>query len=355
MFTSSSGADSGWGGIILGDGSDYYGPSSLSYCVIEKAINGLTCINTQTLVSGSVIQQNGNYGMWINNTDLEIVKSKIINNRSCGIYNESYYGLLKIGGSPANSCQLYGNGTYECYNAGAESVMAYSNYWGTTDLALIDSRIYDYYDDNNWGIVHYTAIPLAVQLTSFTAVSAENGVVISWRTESESDCYQWSVERRPAGGIYQQIYSTGGQTNSATPRQYDHTDNSPLTGGDYEYLLTQTSSTGQTIHYGPVSISIAGKNPTSFALNGCYPNPASYRAAIDYQLPEQAQVTIKIYNALGQLVRTLVDETQPAGYYQRSWDGTGQQSNTVSSGTYIYRMEAGGGKYSKIKKMIWLK
>jgi hypothetical protein len=54
-----------------------------------------------------------------------------------------------------NLCELYGNGTYDICNAAQESIIAYYNYWGTEDTAIINSRIHDFFDDNYLGIVHY--------------------------------------------------------------------------------------------------------------------------------------------------------------------------------------------------------
>jgi flagellar hook assembly protein FlgD len=52
-------------------------------------------------------------------------------------------------------------------------------------------------------------------------------------------------------------------------------------------------------------------------------------------------VTLRIYNMLGQLVRTVVDDFQSEGYYEAVWDGRNELGSTVASGIYIYRMTAG--------------
>ncbi len=88
--------------------------------------------------------------------------------------------------------------------------------------------------------------------------------------------------------------------------------------------------------------------PKEYSLLQNYPNPFNPGTTIQYALPEQSHVTIRIYNTLGQEVATLVDEVQPAGYRWVTWDAT-----TFSSGTYFSWMRA--GSYSSLKKMLLIK
>jgi len=67
----------------------------------------------------------------------------------------------------------------------------------------------------------------------------------------------------------------------------------------------------------------------------------------------QSQITLTIYNVLGQSVRTLIDDTPKAGSYRMTWDGTDQYGAPVSMGVYYYRLQA--GDYSETKKMLLLK
>ncbi|MDP2755786.1 MAG: FlgD immunoglobulin-like domain containing protein, partial [Nitrospirota bacterium] len=93
------------------------------------------------------------------------------------------------------------------------------------------------------------------------------------------------------------------------------------------------------------------------------PNPFSHKTNFNYQIKKQGQVTFKVYNALGQLVKTLVNETKPAGAYQVEWDGRDGSGLKVSSGVYIYRLSATGGSalggqtgdFRDTKKMVIIK
>jgi hypothetical protein len=93
--------------------------------------------------------------------------------------------------------------------------------------------------------------------------------------------------------------------------------------------------------------------PKAFDLAQNYPNPFNPETNIDYGLPEDASVVLKVYNVLGQEIKTLVNEQQPAGYYSIMWDGTNGHGETVSTGVYIYRMTA--GQYTASKRMILVK
>ena len=98
--------------------------------------------------------------------------------------------------------------------------------------------------------------------------------------------------------------------------------------------------------------------PGSFALLQNYPNPFNPGTVISYQLPARAEVSLKIFNLLGQEVRTLVNRSRDAGFYRHDWDGRDAAGNTVSSGVYFYRMEAtaaNGKRFQQTRKMLLLK
>jgi hypothetical protein len=78
------------------------------------------------------------------------------------------------------------------------------------------------------------------------------------------------------------------------------------------------------------------KETTLFAA---YPNPSNPHTTIRYALVEPSQVKLKIYNVLGQHVRTLLGAEKPAGQYHVLWDGTNDRGLPLASGTYIVRLE----------------
>ncbi len=86
------------------------------------------------------------------------------------------------------------------------------------------------------------------------------------------------------------------------------------------------------------------------ALNGNYPNPFNPQTTISYSLAQPGRVKLTIYNIKGQLVRTLVDEEQPAGHYKRIFAARDDQGRSLASGIYLIKMDAPG--YRKTSKMM---
>jgi len=93
--------------------------------------------------------------------------------------------------------------------------------------------------------------------------------------------------------------------------------------------------------------------PVEFALRQNYPNPFNPVTNISFNLPEQENVSLKIYNIKGELVRTLVDEVFPAGEHTVQWEGQNNNHRKVSSGIYFYRIQA--GRHSDVRKAVLLK
>ncbi len=90
--------------------------------------------------------------------------------------------------------------------------------------------------------------------------------------------------------------------------------------------------------------------PTTFELGQNYPNPFLSTTTIPYEIKEQSNITISIYNVLGQIVRELKSGAQSAGVYGIEWDGTNRFGKRVSPGVYLYHTSNGGR--SQCRKML---
>jgi hypothetical protein len=93
--------------------------------------------------------------------------------------------------------------------------------------------------------------------------------------------------------------------------------------------------------------------PVVTALTSIYPNPFNPRTTVAFDLAVGGSVQIGVYNLRGELVRTLVDESRPAGRHEVRWDGVDQSGRQVASGTYFARLVAGGKEQRR--KMLLLK
>ncbi len=143
---------------------------------------------------------------------------------------------------------------------------------------------------------------------------------------------------------------------------------SPTTVGEIEAALNITSNDTSIgvanvvlIGVGELATGISSDElPSTFALAPNFPNPFNPTTTLSWQLPQSAQVSIIIYNMLGQVVRQLVSGVHTPGTYKNTWDGRDAAGNSVASGVYIYQMAAfsqTGNEifFTKSRKMMLVK
>jgi flagellar hook assembly protein FlgD len=92
---------------------------------------------------------------------------------------------------------------------------------------------------------------------------------------------------------------------------------------------------------------------TEFKLHDAYPNPFNPTTRISYDLPDDANVSITIYDLMGRKIRTLVKEKISAGYHASIWNARNDMGSSVAAGVYIYTITA--NDYRDVKRMILLK
>lgn len=114
----------------------------------------------------------------------------------------------------------------------------------------------------------------------------------------------------------------------------------------------------QEAYKGVINVSTEAQNtnkPVSFKLFQNFPNPFNPRTTISYTIPEgkESEVKLQIFDLRGSLIRTLVDRKQRPGMYSVEWEGTDDNGKAVSSGAYIYRLNA--REIVMKNKMLFLK
>ena len=102
-----------------------------------------------------------------------------------------------------------------------------------------------------------------------------------------------------------------------------------------------------------VEAAIADDLPAASGLDPNHPNPFNGSTQISYRLAAPGPVRLAIYNVLGQPVRTLVDESQTAGFYQVSWDARDHRGSTVAAGVYLMRLHYPDGV--RTRRLLYLK
>lgn len=116
-----------------------------------------------------------------------------------------------------------------------------------------------------------------------------------------------------------------------------------------DYVGNESAPTGS----GSVT-DIADATPRTYALHPNVPNPFNPTTLVRYDVPEGGgEMSIRIYDVSGRLVKTLVEGLQPAGSKSATWDGRDERGQNVSSGVYFYRMSA--GNFAQTRKMVLLK
>ena len=118
------------------------------------------------------------------------------------------------------------------------------------------------------------------------------------------------------------------------------------------YTLYQTSDQSVKGMYN-VLTDLPADIPDQFQVMQNFPNPFNPTTEIRYQLPEQAEVRIRVYDILGRLVFTIAEQQVEAGFYQVNWD-----ASRFASGVYLYVIQARGASgqtYMQTKKMTLIK
>jgi hypothetical protein len=192
-----------------------------------------------------------------------------------------------------------------------------------------------------------TCTALPVKMLSFSAGIVGNSVKLDWQTAWELNNSGFSIERTGNGvNDWSGAGFVDGWGTTNEPKRYCFYDGK-LNTGKYFYRLKQIDYNGNFEYFnlpGEVVIGV----PDRFEVSQNYPNPSNPVSRIDYQIPFDAKVTIRIYDMTGREVTTLLDENKPAGYYTAKFDGT-----ALASGIYYCRIAA--GEFVRSMKVVLVK
>jgi hypothetical protein len=198
--------------------------------------------------------------------------------------------------------------------------------------------------------MEYTMIPIPVEFTSFTGSVYENTVTLSWATATETNNSGFAIERKTANSEYTQIGFVAGHGTTTEPQIYSFEDLN-LMPDAYSYRLKQIDFDG-TYNYSSI-VEVEVLTPGTFILAQNYPNPFNPSTKITFSLAVDSKVRLKVFDALGQDVTTLVNENLSAGVHNYDFN-----AESLNSGIYIYKIEASGAngaEFVDIKKMMFVK
>ncbi|MBX7045162.1 MAG: T9SS type A sorting domain-containing protein [Ignavibacteria bacterium] len=193
---------------------------------------------------------------------------------------------------------------------------------------------------------------LPVELSSFTASVNVRNVKMDWVTTSEENNRGFDVERKALGTTsWSKIGFVEGKGNSTKSNNYSFSDLN-LQSGKYNYRLKQVDYNGNYKYYNLLSLVEIGV-PTKYDMSQNYPNPFNPTTKINYDLPFDSKVSIRLFDITGREVATILNQTVPAGYQTVQFNAA-----SLASGTYFYNIIAEGGngnKFISTKKMVLVK
>ena len=193
-------------------------------------------------------------------------------------------------------------------------------------------------------LIYQTSIP--VELVSFNASLSSPIVSLNWNTATELNNSGFSIQRK-ASTEWQDIAFIEGNGTTTEKNSYSYIDDisSVENNGKLYYRLKQIDFDGSYSFSSEVLVMLS---PAEYKLSQNYPNPFNPVTRINFQLPYDSYVTLKIYDVVGNEVATLINENKVAGNYNFDFN-----ASSLASGVYFYKLKA--NDFVQNKKMILIK
>src|SRR5574338_295794 len=189
------------------------------------------------------------------------------------------------------------------------------------------------------------SIPLPVELVSFSASVVGGNVILNWSTATEINNRGFEIQRKSDSDFETLGFVDGNGTTTKT-QSYTFKDDQ-VGNGTFSYRLKQMDYDGSFSYSNVISVDV--NIPAQFELSQNYPNPFNPTTMINYQIAEPVNVTLSVFNMLGEEVAVLINnQFTAAGQYSVRFDGS-----NLASGTYIYRLTA--GDFVQTKKIFLTK
>lgn len=188
-----------------------------------------------------------------------------------------------------------------------------------------------------------TLVP--VELSSFVASVSDKNVTLAWKTETETNNYLFEIERKNENSEWVTIGFVNGHGTTTNENNYSYTDNY-IQSGIYFYRLKQIDFNGSLSYSDIVQIDV--KIPAIFSLEQNYPNPFNPTTKIVFSIPKAGKVSLKIFDLLGEKIKTLIDRKMSTGEHEVKFNAI-----DLPSGVYIYTLRA--DNFTDSKKMVVLK
>lgn len=316
----------------------YQSKLSGTYLAAEKSAD--------TLVDGLdffIALQNENYAVF--NTDINYINQLFPGKEvMAGVYLDNSDELMTPPGINyvmSKSIDLYDQGRINGIHIFSGYWLASQNIsqarWQTLAIPqLLDSLYYPYLGKGTGKVLDVNGNPEENAIVTVERIINGDTLVVTEKYTNSLGTYDFGAWAGKDSAITYEIFAKD-SSNAQAAMSVKLTDLKEITLPD---LHLQAAATGVQNDNSTL--------PSNYNLNQNYPNPFNPSTVISYSIPKESNVTLKIYNSLGQLVSTIVNKMQAAGNYQATFN-----ADDLSSGIYFYSLSA--GDFMQVKKMILLK
>lgn len=183
-----------------------------------------------------------------------------------------------------------------------------------------------------------------VELASFTGTFSNNEIILKWETASETNNHGFEIQRK-MGSEFERIGFVEGNGTTTEPQSYNFIDEN-IKNGTYYYRLKQIDFDGTFEYSNEITVEV--NIPVYYFLSQNYPNPFNPSTTIKYSIAKGGLVTLKVFDTLGNEVKTLVNENKQSGIYNADFNGS-----NLSSGVYFYQLKS--ANFMSTKKLMLTK
>ncbi len=305
-------------------------PHNLNVAGLGAEISTTSNLGSTLILRGDMIQTNNGNESIKRFFDIKPANENIVNGELVFHYNQN-----ELNGINESELELF-------------SSVDFGNTWmeigGTLNARANTVTITGLTHFSRWTLGS-SSTPLPVELKNFTALSKDNKIFLNWNTATEVNNYGFEIERK-SNLNWENIGFVSGHGNSNSPQKYSYTDKYPTSGNKFKYRLKQIDNDGSFKYSKEVETELT---PEEFNLSQNYPNPFNPTTKINFRVPEETNVNIKIFDITGREVKEILNKKEKPGYYSITLNGS-----ELSSGVYFYRMRTSSG-YSSVKKLMLLK
>jgi len=360
-------------GVIISEYSDAYGTGNYIYEFVELYNESSSSVD----LSNSVVRQiNSALSFTIPaNTIVQSNGFVVIGRNSSQAAFESFwqtvFGTNVIYINSGNKLpQLNGDEQYLLETSGGINIDPKTDNEYSAIPISVSNRVYRISAGNSssdWTTATWnTANPgqkssdqsLPVELILFSVRKYNSLIQLNWQTATEVNNYGFEIERQILKQVqndsnsWQKIGFVQGHGNSNSPKDYSFIDQEKVAERSRSYRLKQIDIDGGFRYSQEVEVKVEAIS-TEFTLFQNYPNPFNPSTTIKYSIPnnmksEMSNVKIVVFDILGNVVATLVNENKAAGNYEVKFDGS-----NLSSGVYFYKLQS--GSFVQTKKFLLMK